>query len=133
VILVPNGEGDRVGRALALAERGLAPVLAVAVDRIGYPCPPERPPIELLCFRPQPFTTQGEARWLGAMAAARGWHRVMVVVSTSQATRVRLRIRRCYSGSLRIVTIPIRPTRIPKLVTYEWGALVKALAVQRGC
>ncbi|MFI5042675.1 MAG: YdcF family protein, partial [Acidimicrobiales bacterium] len=102
-VVVPGGEGERVPEAIRLVRRGLAPVLAVSAAHEGWgPCPTERLPVEVICFRPEPYTTQGEARWLADTARARGWRSVIVVVSTAQATRARLRVGRCYGGHVEV-------------------------------
>jgi hypothetical protein len=134
VIVVPQGEGPRVQEALRLAAAGMSPVIAIAAAQPGTrPCPGPQPDVEVVCFRPQPYTTQGEARWIAMMARQRGWHRVLVLVSNTQAIRARIRIRRCYEGGLRIVAVTVNRYRVVDAVFYEWGALLKALILQRGC
>ena len=41
-----------------------------------------------ICFTPDPYSTQGEARWIAQEAKKRGWDSVVVVTSTlPRATR----------------------------------------------
>jgi hypothetical protein len=58
---------------------------------------------------------------------------VAVVTITPQDSRARLRIERCFTGPVYVVTTPIALTSWPYEIAYEWGALVKALVVQRSC
>ena len=63
-----------------------------------------------------------------------GWRRIIVVAQTTQATRARLRISRCYPGQ--VLEVAIAPQGIGEWLyqlAYEWGALFKALVLQRGC
>jgi hypothetical protein len=136
-IVVPNGEGGRIQEAGALARAGWAKVLYISVAAPGvHPCQPPQagplPGIDVLCFRPDPYTLRGEARFIGEVTRQHGWRRLVVVVSNTQVTRARLRIRRCYTGGLRMVTVRVGRRRLVGSTFYEWGALLKAI-VQRGC
>ena len=91
-------------------------------------------PVHVICFIPNPETTQGEARAVTGLANTHNWHRIIVVSGTPQTTRARLRFARCYHGTL--LFDPVSPGGISSWVhndIYEWGALAKALTIQRGC
>ena len=64
-------------------------------------CEP-RDGVEVLCFKPNPSTTQGEAIKLQELAAQRGWDTVTAVTFTQHVSRSRLILERCYSGELRM-------------------------------
>jgi uncharacterized SAM-binding protein YcdF (DUF218 family) len=132
-VVVFGGAGAREAEGERLVREGIAPILAESVNTTYDPCYGQQARLPVICFRPQPLTTQGEARWLAATARARGWHHVVVVVSVPQATRARLRIRRCYSGGLQIVTVHLSVASMVANAVYEWGAMFKALTLQRGC
>jgi len=132
-VVVLGGDGSRLVEGQALVREGVAPVLAVSVGSPDDSCYRDLEPFAVVCFRPRPFTTQGEARWLAATARSRGWHDVVVVVSSPQATRARLRVRRCYSGGLQVVAVDLSVARRLTDAAYEWGALLKALVIQRSC
>jgi uncharacterized SAM-binding protein YcdF (DUF218 family) len=132
-VVVFGGDGPRMAMGMTLVRKGVARVLAVSVGSPFDPCYRRHDPFTVICFRPEPFTTQGEARWLGTMARSEGWHDVVVVVSDSQATRARLRIRRCYGSGLQVVAVRFGVVETLTNSAYEWGALFKALALQRGC
>jgi hypothetical protein len=132
-VVVLGGDGHRNAAGERLVREGVAPILAVSVGSPDDPCFRRHEPFTLICFRPTPFTTQGEARWIAATAKAMGWRSVVVVVSDPQATRARVRIRRCYRGPLQVVGVHLGATRTIHDVFYEWGALLKAMTLQRSC
>lgn len=132
-VVVLGGDGARRAYGEALVRDGVANTLAVSVGSPYDPCYRERRPYHVICFRAQPETTQGEARWIGAMAKSAAWHRVVVVVSTPQATRARVRIRRCYGWGLEVTAVHVSAGRVLRDTVYEWGALLKAVTLQRGC
>jgi uncharacterized SAM-binding protein YcdF (DUF218 family) len=87
----------------------------------------------IVCFRPDPFTTRGEARFAARLAAERGWHSLVVVVTADQQIRAQLRFRRCWAGQLTVVDGPNQlGSRLWKL-PYQTAAMVKAEVWQRGC
>jgi len=69
----------------------------------------------------------------GRLARTYRWQSVAVITITPQDTRARLRIGRCFPGPLYVVPTPIALTSWPYQIAYEWGALAKALVVQRRC
>ena len=132
-IVALAGSVDRQNKALALARAGYSGVVVVSTDEHhGVPCPQSEPGIEILCFRPEPLTTQGEARYVGHLAAEHNWRSIMIVPGTTQATRARLLFKRCYAGQLLVV--PARESiGVLYGIAYEWGALAKAILLRRGC
>jgi hypothetical protein len=135
-IVVLGGTVGAGHEGIVLAKRGYAPTIAFSVTPT-LPCghsiahlPTER----VLCFVPHPVTTQGEARWIEHMATLGHWHQIIVVMHTTQATRARLRIGRCYPG--RVLEVGVAPSSLWDWmygIIYEWGALVKALFLQPSC
>jgi len=131
-IVVLGGSGDRVAKGVALARAGYAPMLLIS-DHDEAPCPKSEDHFQVICFNPDPPNTQVEARYLARVADARHWHRLLVVPSVPQTTRARIRLKRCYKGTL--LFDPASPGGIGTWIysiAYEWGSLLKAL-VQRGC
>jgi len=124
----------RAHEAVALARRGFAPVAVISLG--GYPpapCPEPVPGVEVLCFRASPLDTRGEAEYVGALAARRHWHRLIVVSERTQTTRARLLFKRCTSARLVMVPVSDPVSHLPFDVLYEWGALAKALVLHRSC
>ena len=132
-IVVLGGSGPRLQKGLALAHAGYAPNQVLS----GYSrstCPTTPHGVEVICFIPHPGTTQGEAREIAKLAGERDWRQIIVVSGIPQTTRARLRITRCYHGTL--LFDPASPGGLGGWVhnvIYEWGALIKALTLQRGC
>ena len=134
-IVMLDGPGHPLEVALDLAAQHRAPFLVVSQGRpVAHdPCPRPLPGVTLICFYPRPATTQGEAEYIGRLATKYHWHSVAVVAITPQVTRARLRIERCFPGQVYAVTAPIGLGRWPYQIAYEWGALLKAVLVQRSC
>jgi hypothetical protein len=134
-IVMLAGPGDRLPVALALADSRRAPVLVVSQGYEGYsgPCPSKPPGVTLICFDPDPPTTQGEAEYVEQMAKRYHWTSVVVVASRPQATRARLLVERCFAGQVYLATAPITSDSWPYQLAYGWGALVKALVWSRAC
>ena len=133
IVLAGGNNGARIAKGVALVRDGFAPRLFVSdpATRIARsPSPPSRSPAST----PDPTTTQGEARFAARLARQHHWHRIIVVSGTQQVTRARIRFERCYHGS--VLMVPADPGGLFNwvyTVVYEWGALPKALIVQRGC
>jgi len=134
-IVMLAGPGDRLPVALQLAREHRAPMLVVSQGWQGYggPCPPAVPGVRLICFDPDPGNTRGEAEFAGQLAKRYHWRSVVLVTTRAQDTRARIIAGRCFSGSLYVVTAPLPVSAWPYQIAYGWGALVKALVVQRNC
>lgn len=153
-IVVIGGSGDRHDKALQLAQRHLAPVLVFSLPegaqnpachpatgaQPGHLASWQRRAIQLqssgitvLCFAPSPISTQGEGEEVGRLAARYHWRSIILVTSREQAFRARIRVERCYHGHLEAAAVPVGLHLMPYTVAYEWGALLKALVLQRSC
>jgi uncharacterized SAM-binding protein YcdF (DUF218 family) len=130
-IFVLGGAGHRVFKGEALARAGYAPALFVSTGTPG--CTRPIAGVAITCFKPDPFTTQGEARYIAAMVKRHGWKSIIVVDSTEQTTRARIRVQRCTNVKTYFVTTPPSTWSWPYHLAYEWAALGKALILQRGC
>jgi hypothetical protein len=134
-IAMLDGPGDPRTVALRLAAQHRAPFLVISLGtpKSGPGCPKPVPRVTIICFNPTPATTQGEAEFVGRLAGKYHWHSVAVVAITPQDSRARLRVARCFAGPVYVATAPIGLSAWPYQIAYEWGALIKALVVQRGC
>lgn len=134
VVALGGDPGQRRAHyAIHLAQQGYAPVALISLGGRNVPCPPNPRGVEVICFRPNPVTTRGEAEHAASVAAERRWRRIIVVSERSQATRARLLFKRCTTVQIEMVPVQDRPGRLTLDVIYEWGALGKALFVNRGC
>jgi hypothetical protein len=136
-IVMLNGPGDRLPTALGLAWARRAPVVVISRGSPqwanGGNCAPQIPGVRVICFSPDPATTRGEAEFTGRLAQRYHWHSIVLVTTTPQDTRARLRVRRCFPGSVYVMTAPLRAYEWPYALAYEWGATIKALLLQRSC
>jgi uncharacterized SAM-binding protein YcdF (DUF218 family) len=136
-VIMLAGPGDRLPVALRLAAEHKAPVLVVSRGNLGYggPCPAASaaPGVKIICFEPVPADTRGETEFVARLAERNGWRSVVLVTTTEQDTRARVMMRRCYPGSIYVVTASQTWTQWPYQVAYGWGALFKALFLQRAC
>jgi uncharacterized SAM-binding protein YcdF (DUF218 family) len=124
----------RMKSALQLAEAGYAPTVVISLG--GDPkvrCPRTTKGIEVICFRPNPVNTRGEAEFVARLAAQRHWHRIIVIPDRTQTTRARLLFKRCTRISLEMVPIQDDLSQLFFGVPYEWGALIKAMVFNRSC
>jgi len=124
----------RAKQAIQLAREGYAPVAAISLGGVrAVPCPKPVPGVKIICFRADPLSTRGEAEYASQLAARHHWHRIIVVSERSQATRARLLFKRCTAVQLEMVPVADPRSSLLRDVIYEWGALVKALALIRTC
>jgi uncharacterized SAM-binding protein YcdF (DUF218 family) len=134
-IVVLAGRGDRLAVALQLAREHRAPVLVVSQGWEGYggDCPPMMSGIKIICFDPNPGNTRGEAEVVGRLAMRYGWSSVVLVTSPGQDTRARIIMGRCFGGSVYVITASLSWSQWPYEIVYGWGALIKALTLNRAC
>jgi uncharacterized SAM-binding protein YcdF (DUF218 family) len=136
IVLIDDGIGVRLKTAIRLAEEGKAPNLVISHR-------PDRPQdcvsgianVTIYCFSPEPDSTQGEARKIGALAAEHGWKSLVFVTDPPHVYRARFRLSRCTKAKLAAVT-----TRVPGglrtwvwRVEHEWLGSAQAVLVNRGC
>jgi hypothetical protein len=124
---------DRLHAAGALLAQYPGAVEVVSTPgRLG--CPDPYPgAASIICFRPDPATTQGEARAAAALAAQYGWKHITVVTTADQVWRARLRFSRCWSGDLSVVRASTSIVTRLFSMPYETAATIKAEVFQRSC
>lgn len=96
---------------------------------------PDPPPgaTDLVCVRPDPPTTRGEAQMAAELARARGLDSMAVVTTPDQTLRAQLRFSRCWDGDLLMVQAPAPWQRVVGNVPYQVAAMAKALVVEPAC
>jgi hypothetical protein len=136
-VVMMNGPGDRLDTALRLGWEHRAPVLVISRGSPywghGSICAPKIPHVTVICFDPNPATTQGEAEFAGRLARRYHWRSIALVTTTPQDIPGRLHMERCFSGNVYVVTAPLPAWDWPYALIYEWGATVRALVLQRSC
>ncbi len=143
-VVMLAGGGDRIDKAIELGVRmGLADKVVFASVWVAdqnvwsaRPCNSSGRALmagtEAICFQPDPGTTQGEVREIARMARDNDWQSIIVVASTDQVTRARMLLGRCWDGDARFVGVPHNQPFLFR-AAHEWGALAKALTINRGC
>ena len=130
-IVVLGGPGERLVKGLELADQHRAPVLAISKGLWFPPSLCLTP--KVICFQPEPVTTQGEAEFVGRLAKKYHWRSMVLVTTPDQDTRARLRVGRCFGGSVYVVTTSLPASQWIYQIPYQWAATFKALALQRNC
>ena len=135
-ILSLNGADERAreAKAVSLAEKGYASVLLFSQGSQANDTPcPKVPRVSVVCFFDVTNNTRGEARWAGHYAERHHWHSLLIVPGRIQARRARLLMERCFSGQV-VVDPSTEPLKdIPGDAFHEWGGLLAALVIYRGC
>lgn len=134
-IVMLAGPGNRLPVALQLAREHRASVLVVSQGEHGFggPCPSKMPRVKLICFDPNPGDTRGEAEFVGRLAKRYRWSSIVLVTASAQDTRARIMLRRCFGGSIYVITAPLPLGSWPYQIAYQWGALFKALFLYPAC
>ncbi len=138
-VVVLAGSKKRLAKGLELMQRGLAPVLVISDGLApGWPtanrlCRLGSKSFEVICFRPDPYSTRGEAERVTRMAKNRGWRTVTVVTSTFHLTRARMLFKRCLKARTQFVGADYPLARLPQFVVSEWVKLAYSETLKRGC
>ena len=135
VVVLSGGRGHRLAEGRRLIREGISKTLVISDglapgwDEANGLCRTHR----AVCFKPDPYSTQGEARWVAREAARRGWDSVVVVTSTYHVRRTRMIMRRCYHGELAVDGAdPPLENRIIG-IAWEWPKSLYYLTLKRGC
>jgi uncharacterized SAM-binding protein YcdF (DUF218 family) len=123
----------RLRTADAMLKKYPGSVVVVSIPD-GIPCPAQPAGASaILCFNPNPSTTQGEARTTAKLATKYGWKSIEVVTTADQVWRAHLRFSRCWSGDMTMVRSNSSIYSRLRAVPYETAATVKAETLQRSC
>jgi uncharacterized SAM-binding protein YcdF (DUF218 family) len=135
-IVVLGGSGNRLDLGLQLAREGRAPYLVLSLGLPWIPpglCQQDVGPAQVICFVPDPDTTQGEARGASRIARQHGWTSMVLVTTRDQVWRAHLRFERCYQGRIYGVGSPLAWDQWPYAIAYQWAGTLKAETNQRSC
>jgi uncharacterized SAM-binding protein YcdF (DUF218 family) len=142
-IVVLGGElrDGRIDYGLQLARQGYADTVVISDDydpgepTITRACSSGTAAITVICFRPSPFTTRGEAMFVQRAATQRHWKHVIVVSWNFHLIRARYIFHQCFDGT---VTMRAAPSAVPQnpaqwayTYAYQFGGLAKAAVL--GC
>lgn len=144
VIVLAGDRTPRLERGLELMAAGVAPVLVIsdgldplwpAANRLcadGSGTGGGRS-FRVVCFRPDPYSTRGEARGFARLAQESGWESVVIATSTFHVTRSRILFRRCFDGRVEGVGAPSAFGKLAPSLVREVGKLLVQLSVARSC
>jgi hypothetical protein len=135
-ILSFNGDDEQAREALAesLAEKGYAPVLLFSQGAsTSVTSCPKVPRVSVVCFVDVTNNTRGEARWAGEYAKRHHWNSLMIVPGRAQSMRARLLTERCFPGQVVVVPATESLRDLAGDIFHEWGGLLAALTIYRGC
>ncbi len=141
-IVVLGGDLDgRIDYGLDLARQGYADTVVISdsYDRgeptITRACASGTAKITVICFRPSPFTTRGEAMFVQRAAAQHHWQHVIVVSWNFHLVRARYIFHQCFDGTVTMRssphTYPYHPLEWGIIYAYQFGGMAKAAIL--GC
>ena len=142
IVVLAGDEGQRFSRALELARAGVAPVLVVSDGARSNWAParklcahPSGRGFRVICFRPAPYSTRGEARGALALAERYHWRSLLVVSSTYHLFRARLLFDRCLNGHARVYATGTDDNLawLPLNMVSETVKLGLVFTTRRGC
>lgn len=138
-VVVLSGVRDaRLAKGLELMQAGVARTLVISDGEARGWAEANRlcaggAAFRVVCFRPRPYSTHGEAAEVARLARARGWRSLVVVTSRYHVTRSRLLFRRCLDGPVGGVSAKTSPGAMALNVPFEWGKLLYQLTFERRC
>lgn len=139
LVLGPPTVDHRAADALAMAAAGQAHTVVISVPtdsgwQIRKACQVPVPQYTVICFKPNPSTTRGEAEELRRLVDAHGWRSVMVITSTYHISRARLIVGRCTDDRVLMVAASGRPSlgNFAFQYLYQTGGFAKAF-LHRAC
>jgi len=144
-VVVLGGEHDgREAYGLGLAQRGLASTVLLSnpygpTDPVmKRMCLHRNDAIEVICSRPDPLTTRGEAMMTRRLARERNWHKILIVTWRYHLPRARLVFHQCLSGEGVSIAAKATPRQyvLPVwywqyIYLYQSTAIAKALSADR--
>jgi uncharacterized SAM-binding protein YcdF (DUF218 family) len=142
IIVLAGDEEHRLPRALELARSGVAPTLIVSDGALSDWAParvlcaqPRRQGFRVICFRPAPYSTRGEARGALTLIERNNWRSLLVVTSTYHVYRSRLLFERCLGWQANVYVSGSHSSRawLPVNLFSETFKLGLAETLRRGC
>jgi uncharacterized SAM-binding protein YcdF (DUF218 family) len=138
VVVLSGGRKTRLAKGLELVRAGVAPTLVISDGtapgwREGNRLCDGEGTFEVVCFRPRPYSTHGEANDVAALAARHRWRSLVVVTSRYHVTRARMLFRRCTDARIAGVAARTSPLSMTMNLPFEWGKFVWQLTLERDC
>ena len=134
VVVLSGGREHRLAEGRRLVAEGVAETLVISDGRAaGWEEANGLCGSSAVCFLPDPYSTQGEARWIAHEAERRGWESIVVVTSSYHVRRARMIVERCWEGGLAVVGAdpPLENRLIG--IAWEWPKTAYYLTLNRAC
>jgi uncharacterized SAM-binding protein YcdF (DUF218 family) len=139
VIVLAGARNPRLHKGLELMRKKVAPTLVISDAPVyGWPeanrlCAGHAA-YKVMCFRPVPYSTRGEAEHIAELVRQHHWREVVVVTSTFHVTRARMLVKRCVEGAkVDLVGADYSLGDLPRYVSSEWGKFLYAELLNRDC
>ena len=141
-IVVLGGEKDgRLAYGLDLARQGYANTVVLSNSygdddaEFRRACAAGTDVVTVICFRPDPFTTRGEAMFVARLAKQNHWSHVIVVSWNFHMVRARYIFHQCFAGTVTMRPVPRSyDYSLPRwAVTYAYQYFALAKAAVLGC
>lgn len=138
VVVLSGGKSDRLPKGLKLVQEGVAPTLVISDGHAqDYPqanklCKGGRP-FRVVCFRPDPYSTRGEAEGVARLARKYHWRSLVVVTSRYHVFRARILFERCFKGPLAVTGSMPSLKNMVNGALQEWPKLVYEETLVRTC
>lgn len=138
VVVLSGGRKTRLAKGLELIRGGVAPTLVISDGRAPGWGEANRlcgggERFEVVCFRPRPYSTHGEANDIARLAQRHGWATLVVVTSRYHVTRARMLFRRCTDAEIEGVAARTPPLSMVMNMPFEWGKFLYQVTVERDC
>jgi uncharacterized SAM-binding protein YcdF (DUF218 family) len=139
VVVLSGAREPRLAKGLELMREGVAPTLVISDGRApGWAegnrlCDGGGAEFRVVCFRPAPYSTEGEAEGVARLARDERWRSLVVVTSRYHVTRSRMLFRRCTDAAVRGVAADSSAWAIVRNLPFEWAKLGYQLTVERDC
>ena len=139
VVVLSGGRKFRLEKGLELVARNVSDTLVISDGEArGWPeanrlCDGAADGFTVVCFTPEPYSTQGEAQAVRRLARERNWRSVTVVTSTFHVFRTRMLFERCLDGHVDVVGARYKLHYLPSALFWETSKLTYALTVDRDC
>jgi uncharacterized SAM-binding protein YcdF (DUF218 family) len=141
VVLGGESRDGRIDYGLQLARQGYADTVVISDDyapgepTITRACASGTAAITVICFRPSPLTTRGEAMFVQRAATRQHWKHVIVVSWNFHLIRARYIFHQCFDGTVTMRPAPnglhYNVAEWAYIYAYQVGGLGKAAVL--GC
>lgn len=139
VVVLAGGRKERLAKGLELVRQNVSDTLVISDGRAkGWPaanrlCEGAARGFRVICFRPAPYSTKGEAEAVGRLGRRNGWRSVALVTSHFHVFRARMLFERCFRGDVEAVGAPYKWRYLPSALVWETGKLTWGLTADRSC